>query len=530
MPDAGCRISGYTREELIGKNIWTINYPGEKYAQVERLFRIFEISESVKDYEMTIETKSGESRDISWTSINRYDDEGKLLEVIGVGQDITELKRSQAELETLAHHDPLTELPNRLYLSVRMDMALERAKRRSTSGALLFLDLDHFKNINDSLGHYAGDELLMQAATRLKECVRQEDTVARIGGDEFTLLLEDVNSTSNAISAAEKIIKAFDKPFELQGRELHITPSIGISMYPRDGESIDLLLRNADAAMYEAKEQGRNAYAVYTESLTSEALERMQLEQNLRKALQNDEFVLCYQPQIDMRTGAVIGAESLIRWHHPEKGMIPPNDFIPMAEESGLIVPIGAWVLYEACRQAKIWLDAGLPLHRMAVNIAGPQVSRGDLIALCREALDISGLHPEHLELEVTEGFIMSEADDAIETLEGLRDLGVSLSVDDFGTGYSSLAYLKRLPINKIKIDRSFVRDIPEDADDIAITRAVIALGDNLRLEVIAEGVETEEQRTFLVDEGCFKGQGYLFSKPLPPEEFCSWVLSKLNN
>ena len=528
--DAGCRISGYTREEMIGTNIWQLNYPREKFSQVERLFRIFEISGSVKDYEMTLETKSGESRDMSWTSINRYDDDGNLLEIIGVGQDITELKRSQAELENLAHHDPLTGLPNRLYLSIRLELALDRAKRRSTSGAVLFLDLDHFKNINDSLGHYAGDDLLMQAATRLRRCVRQEDTVARIGGDEFTLLLEDINSTTHATRAAEKIIEAFNKPFKLQGRELHITPSIGISMYPRDGESIDVLLRNADAAMYDAKERGRNAYAVYTEALTSEALERMQLEQNLRKALQNDEFKLCYQPQIDMRTGDVIGAESLIRWHHPEKGLIPPNLFIPLAEENGLILPIGAWVLHEACRQAKIWLDAGLLLHRMAVNIAGPQISRGNLVAQCKEALAISGLQPEHLELEVTEGFIMNEAEDAIETLEGLRDLGVSLSVDDFGTGYSSLAYLKRLPINKIKIDRSFVCDIPDDADDMAISRAVIALGDSLRLEVIAEGVETEEQRAFLLSEGCFKGQGYLFSKALPAEEFSSWVLQRLDN
>ena len=504
--DAGCRISGYRCEELIGKNIWEVNYPGEKFAQVERLFRIFEISGSVKDYEMTIETKSGEARDISWTSINRYDDDGNLLEIIGVGQDITELKRSQAELETLAHHDPLTGLPNRLYLAVRLELALERAKRRATSGALLFLDLDNFKNINDSLGHYAGDELLMQAATRLRSCVRHEDTVARIGGDEFTLLLEDINSNIHGIRVAEKIIKAFDKPFDLQGRELHITPSIGISMYPRDGETIDVLLRNADAAMYEAKEQGRNAFAVYTEALTSEALERMQLEQSLHKALQNDEFMLCYQPQLDMRTGEIVGAESLIRWEHPDKGLIPPNDFIPIAEESGLILPIGAWVLYQACGQAKTWLDAGLPLQRIAVNIAEPQVSRGNLLALCKEALDISGLPPEHLELEVTESFIMSEAGGAIETLEGLRDLGVSLSVDDFGTGYSSLAYLKRLPINKIKIDRSFVRDIPDDADDIAITRAIIALGNSLRLDVIAEGVETEEQRGFLVSEGCLKG------------------------
>ena len=479
---------------------------------------------------MTLETKSGESRDMSWTSINRYDEDGNLLEIIGVGQDVTDLKRSQAELENLAHHDPLTGLPNRLYLSVRLEMALERAKRRATSGAVLFLDLDHFKNINDSLGHYAGDELLMQVATRLRHCVRQEDTVARIGGDEFTLLLEDINSTTHATRAAEKIIKAFNIPFELQGRELHMTPSIGISMYPRDGESIDVLLRNADAAMYDAKERGRNAFAVYTEALTSEALERMQLEQDLHKALQNDEFTLCYQPQIDMRTGDIISAESLIRWHHPEKGLIPPNHFIPLAEENGLILPIGVWVMHEACRQAKTWSDAGLLLQRMAVNIAGPQISRGNLVELCKEALAISGLQAEHLELEVTEGFIMSEADDAIETLEGLRDLGVSLSVDDFGTGYSSLAYLKRLPINKIKIDRSFVCDIPDDADDMAISRAVIALGDSLRLEVIAEGVETEEQRAFLLSEGCFKGQGYLFSKALPADEFSSWVLQQLDN
>ncbi|MEM7543805.1 MAG: EAL domain-containing protein, partial [Pseudomonadota bacterium] len=518
--DAGCRISGYPKSEIVGKNFWKTVYPGDKYVQVEQLFADFEKYGVLRNYETVIETRSGEIRTISWASANRYDEYDNLLEVIMVGEDVTELKRSQQELENLAHRDVLTGLPNRLYFQSRLEGAIKRAKRTTTSGAVLFIDLDRFKNINDSLGHQAGDTLLNEVAERLKRCVRQDDTVARIGGDEFTLLIEGVDPPENAEVVANKVLDAFRAPFKLDRHDYHVTPSIGISLFPRDGVSIDTLLRNADTAMYEAKNRGRNAFAIYTESLTSAARERIELENNLRRALERQEFFLCYQPQLDLLSGEMIGAESLIRWQHPDHGLVSPAQFIPIAEESGLIVDIGRWVLETACMQARNWYDSGLRIGRIAVNVSGQQISRGNLVETCQAALEQSGLPANMLELEVTETFIMNNTEGAIEELNRLKDIGIFLSIDDFGTGYSSLAYLKRLPVDVIKIDQSFVRDIPHDLDDAAITRAVIALGNSLRLDVLAEGVETEDQRQFLLRDGCTKGQGYLFSKPLIANEF----------
>ncbi|MEM7543253.1 MAG: EAL domain-containing protein [Pseudomonadota bacterium] len=516
---AGCRIMGWRRQDILGKDLWRAMYPGEKYAQVEHLFKEFEAHGGVRGHEMVTETANGDERIISWTSVNRYDEFGQVLEVIGIGEDVTDLKASQAELEHLAHHDALTGLPNRLMFNARLDIALTQAERRKTIGAVLFVDLDRFKNINDSLGHAAGDELLKQAAIRLRNCLRDDDTVARLGGDEFTLLLEDIRDSSNANLVAAKVLRSFKNPFILHGNSLVITPSIGICLFPDNGRDIDTLLRNADAALYQAKELGRNAYALYSGDLTRQAQERMQLENSLRQALDRDELLLHYQPQIDMRSGEIIGAEALIRWNHPEHGLVSPAKFIPAAEESGLIVPIGEWVLNKACDQMSRWREDGSPIKRVAVNVAGPQFQRGDLLWVTEKALTSTSLPPKCLELEVTEGFIMSRAESAISLLHDLRALGVTLAIDDFGTGYSSLSYLKRLPIDQIKIDKSFVKDLPDNGNDMAIARAVIALCRSLQLTVLAEGVEEQTQRHFLLSNGCHFGQGYLFFRPQTAEE-----------
>jgi len=431
-----------------------------------------------------------------------------------------ELARRQQALEHLAHHDPLTRLPNRLLFTARLNHALKHAHRNHCMLAVLFLDLDRFKTINDSLGHVTGDHLLMEAGKRLRQCLRDDDTIARIGGDEFTLLLEGIQDPANAGAIADKILQAFGGPFIVGEHELYVTISIGISIYPRDGEDNEVLLRNADAAMYRAKDQDRNTYAFYSRDLTSQTLELVMLGNALRRALKRDELRLYYQPQVDLEDGKLLGAEALVRWQHPDMGLIPPDRFIPLAEDIGMIVEIGTWVLDSACRQAREWLDQGLVFGCMSVNLSGKQIRRGDLLKIVDQALTAAGLAPEHLDLEVLETFLMVEEDSTIELLENLRNRGVSISIDDFGTGYSSLRYLKRLPIDRLKIDRTFTRDIPEDCDDMIITQAIIALGRSLHLEVLAEGVETEAQRQFLLAEGCRQAQGYLFSHPLPAEEF----------
>ena len=452
-----------------------------------------------------------------WLTINVVRDaEDKAIHYVGVFSDISQLKQSQSQLEYLAHHDPLTGLPNRLLFTARLEYALQRAERNDAQGAVLFLDLDRFKHVNDSLGHNTGDELLRQVSGRLGLAVRREDTVARLGGDEFTVLVENLRDGDGAAILADKLIHALVDPFEVEDRKLFIGVSIGISVYPKDGRTVDQLLRNADAAMYRAKEEGRNTYRFYTEEMTALALEHIELQSQLRHAIESGQLVLHYQPQVDINDGRLIGLEALVRWEHPEQGLMPPLRFIPMAEDTGLILPLGEWVLRAACFQGRDWLDSGIDFGRVSVNVAGKQLQRGDLLAVVRGALEDSGLPPERLELEITESFVMKEAERAIGLLRAIRALGVKLAIDDFGTGYSSLAYLKLLPFDKLKIDKSFVRDLAHDENDAAIARAVIALGHSLQFTVIAEGVETEAQRECLLRDGCDEAQGYLFGRPMP--------------
>ena len=511
-------IQGYARDEVIGKNPRIFKSGRHDETFYRNLWHTLEKTGHWRG-ELWNRRKNGELFP-KWQTISRVaDSSGRVTHYVGVFSDVTQIKRSQEQLEHLVQHDALTDLPNRLLLNERLEQAIKHAERQQTQLAVIFLDLDNFKHINDSLGHPVGDQLLQAVASKLLQAVRQDDTVARIGGDEFVLLLEDIGKPENAGIAAQKLAAVFTDPFQLSEQAIRITASMGICISPQDGRDPATLLRNADSAMYRAKEEGRNTYQFYTEELTRNAFERVLLENNLRQAIEKQQLRLHYQPQWDLQNGKLIGLEALIRWQHPELGMISPARFIPLAEESGLIHPIGEWVLNSACQQGAQWLKNGLEFGRIAVNIAGPQLQRGTLFDEVTRALKASGLSTEHLELEVTEGFIMQHPESAITQLQALRDLGLTLAIDDFGTGYSSLSYLKQLPIHKLKIDQSFVRDIPGDRNDTAIADAVIAMGRSLELTVIAEGVETRAQADFLKQAGCQEGQGYLFSKPLPAGE-----------
>ncbi len=513
------QIMGYSHDEIVGRTpgVWKSGHHGQDFYQ--SMWNNLQTTGQWRG-EIRNRHRSGKLVD-QWLTISAVkDDAGSVTHYVAMFSDISRLKETERQLEYLAHHDILTDLPNRMLFNTRLERAIEHARRRRTMLAVLFLDLDRFKHINDSFGHTAGDALLKEVARRLRGNIRAEDTAARLGGDEFCLLLDPIHTKADAATVTGKILTAFQQPFRVENQEIHITPSIGIGLFPRDGEDAATLFRNADTAMYQAKSQGSNGFAFYSKTLTARAFEQVMLENALHKAIQNRELRLYFQPQVEMRTGKLIGAEALLRWEHPDMGIIPPSRFIPLAEETGLILAMGAWVFQAGCLQAKRWLDRGLHLGRLSLNVSGTQIRHGKLVAEVERALAESGLPPASLELEVTEGFIMEKAEHSIETLERLRDMGVGLAIDDFGTGYSSLSYLKRLPIQRLKIDQSFVRDIPGDPDDMAICRAVIALGRSMGLDIIAEGVETEAQRRFLLEHDCHNGQGFLFSRPLPALEF----------
>ncbi len=463
-----------------------------------------------------------------WLEVNIrpvLDDNGRMLEFVAVSRDITQRKQADAQIEFLAHHDPLTGLPNRLLGKDRMEVVIRRVGRGKGKAALLFLDLDHFKKVNDSLGYPIGDELLKLVAARLRECLHETDTLCRQGGDEFLILMGDIREAEAASLTAETILACLGHPFVVDGQDLYMSASIGIAVYPDDGADFDTLFQRADIAMYHAKEMGRNAYRFFAEQMNADSSEYLGLRNGLRRALERNELLLHYQPQVDLRSGRVIGVEALVRWNHPEFGIVPPGRFIPVAEESGLIVPIGTWVLNEACRQAAAWRDAGLTGLVMAVNLSAAQFKRGDLLQIVTDALAASALRPDLLELELTESILISDTAKVLATVDQLKELGVKLSIDDFGTGYSCLAYLKRFRVDRLKIDQSFVRHITTDPNDAAIVQAIVQLARSLGLRTVAEGVETEPAMHALAALGCDDAQGYYFAKPMKASEAEDFLL-----
>ena len=449
-----------------------------------------------------------------------HDRRGQVTGAVMVFHDVSVARAMILKMSYLAQHDSLTDLPNRVLLNDRLTEAIALSSRHERKLAVLFLDLDRFKHINDSLGHIVGDRLLQSVGRRLFTCVRSSDTVSRQGGDEFVVLLWEVKHAPDAAVAAEKILQALREPHLIDQHELHITGSIGIVTYPDDGTDAETLMKKADFAMYHAKETGRDSCQFFKSEMNVQAIERQSLEGSLRHAIERQELLLYYQPKINLATGGMTGVEALIRWHHPQRGLVPPGQFIAIAEECGLIVPIGRWVLSEACRQARAWQVAGLPPMCVAINISSVELRAPGFASGVRAILRETGLEPRYLELELTETFLMQDSRSTAEVLKELKEIGVLLALDDFGTGYSSLSYLKRFPIDAVKIDQSFVRDLTTDPDDAGIVTAVIAMGRSLHMRVVAEGVETREQLEILQEHCCPQGQGYYFSRPVPAVEF----------
>ena len=515
------RMFGWTAAEVVGKTSVEIgHWPDIETRQL--WMETFNEDGAVLDHETVWRHRDGSVCHVSLSA--QLVTFGGIQHVLIFVRDISERKEAEARIDFLAHHDALTGLPNRVLFRDRFELATAWAERSASKAALLFLDLDHFKTVNDTLGHPVGDALLVQVATRLRECVRDTDTICRLGGDEFLIALTDVRTLPAISALADKILEALSRPFTVGAHDLTNTLSIGIAVWPDDGADFDTLLQKADTALFQAKASGRNASRFFTEQMNVESLERFEIRTALHRALENDEFLLHYQPQIDLASGRVIGVEALLRWNRAGTELIPPARFIPAAEDSGLIVPIGDWALREACTQAMRWQAQGLPPFTVAVNLSAVQFRRGQLERNVTHALAYSGLDPSLLELELTESLLLDDVDEVLATTQRLKALGVHLSIDDFGTGYSSLAYLKRFKVDKLKIDQSFVRDIATDPDDAAIVRAIISMARSLKLKVIAEGVETEEIARYLGVFQCDEVQGYHYARPMPAAELGSWM------
>lgn len=470
--------------------------------------------------------RNGSDCNIEFTARSIRDREGKVSGAVLVFSDVSESRGMALRMTHLAQHDFLTGLPNRMLLTERLSQAIGRAHRRKGQVGLLFIDLDFFKHINDSLGHAVGDELLKSVAQRLVGCVRATDTVCRQGGDEFVILLSEIERSQDAALTAEKLLQAIAEPHMVDTHELHVGLSIGIAVYPGDGDTAETLMQNADAAMYHAKLIGRNNYQFFKMEMNARAMQRAFIESSLRRAIKREEFLLHFQPKMDIASGTVIGAEALLRWQDPKLGLVYPADFLAIAEESGLIVPIGGWVLRAACKQLREWLNAGLRIMPVAINISAAELKHKYFLDSIAQVLKETGLPPYYLELEFTETILMRDPEFAVERLEALREIGVQIAVDDFGTGYSSLSYLKRFPVGTLKIDPSFMRDLDVDGDNATIVSAIIAMGRNLKQRVLAEGIETAEQLAFLRNHRCHEAQGFYLSHPMPAEEFARLLVS----
>jgi diguanylate cyclase (GGDEF)-like protein/PAS domain S-box-containing protein len=520
----GAEILGYTVEEFLAADPVELVHPDDLPLFHKTFHNAVAARQGWQNVVLRWRTRNGNYRILESSASPLFSLEGRLIGFQGVDRDITERRQAEERIEFLAHHDSLTGLPNRILLHDRFDLAVSVAGRARSHVALLFLDLDNFKVVNDTLGHAAGDQLLLEVVKRLSVCTREGDTISRQGGDEFIVLLNEVPDLDMVDGIAGEILNELSEPMEINGRQLNTSCSIGISIYPEDGTDFDSLLQKADTAMYDAKDAGRNTYRFFDEQMNAQAHDHLQLQNRLHQTLIQEGFHLHFQPQIDIGTDRVIGMEALLRWHDAELGEVAPARFIPVAEDCGLIVPIGAWALVEACLQMQAWRTDGLPDITLSVNLSALQFHRTNLIASVAGALKRSGLPPHLLELELTESILLQDAENNLDTVRRLKALGVRLSIDDFGTGYSSLSYLKRFAVDRLKIDQSFVRDITTDPDDAAIVRAIIQLARSLRLNIIAEGVETLEQLAFLREEGCEGVQGFLFSRPLPAAEMEAYL------
>ncbi len=525
-------LLGYASQEMLGRHISTV-YLEEDHKKASRDMATLK----KRGKHRTVIRLRKKSKAIIYAELSLSllkDEKGKPIGMVGYSHDITDRKRAEdelhaqrANLEHQAHHDALTELPNRTLFNDRLEQAVEKAKRNNTLFALFFIDLDRFKQINDSLGHAVGDDLLKVVTGRLKAAIRKEDTLARLGGDEFTIIMEELSNAQDSSVLAQKILEVLQQPIEIDGHKLYVSSSIGISLYPQDDTDAGNLLKYADAAMYRAKEEGRNNFQFYSSEMTELALERLVMTTSMRQALESKEFVIHYQPQIDAENNVLIGLEALVRWQHPLKGLLAPIHFLPLAEETGMIIELDYWVMRTAIKQVASWYKEGLNPGVLSLNLSMKQLEHCDFIKRVQETIESYAFRPEWLKLEVTEGQVMQKPEEAIAKLSEINALGIGISVDDFGTGYSSLSALKRLPINTLKIDRSFIIDVPKDEEDAAIVRAIIALAKSLDLDLIAEGVETNAQKEFLLANDCKKIQGYYFSRPISAENVHTMLIEE---
>ncbi len=532
--DRAYQLLGFSREELIGKH-YSILVHDEDLERARYVFNERRVDERAsRNVELRLKCHSGSGQDrtfnntlmtISLNSIGMHvpDHEVKKLEFFGtygVARDITDRKRAEEVISYQAYHDILTDLPNRMLFKDRLGLAVIQAKRKLTELAVMFIDLDRFKLVNDTLGHVKGDELLQQVALRLKDCLRRGDTLARQGGDEFTIVLPELRDREDAKAIADKFLECLHKPFDLDGHEVHISASIGIAIYPGDGESIDELLRHADIAMYQVKALGKNGHSFYHNSMLDVSHQKIALEQSLRKALEQNELEMYYQPQIDVITGRIVGAEGLMRWNHPQRGLLTAGEFLPFAEENGLMLPISDWMIGALCRDMLVWNQAGGEAIRLSLNLSPQYLDRGDFFEKMRGALVRYGISPDQIEVEITENICIRNPQYAIEQLNKLCQLGVSVAIDDFGTGYSSLSYLHRFPIHTIKIDQSFVKEIHDEHGHYPVILAIISIARGLGLHLIAEGVETDVQARYLKANGCLTMQGYFYHRPIALPNF----------